>query len=98
MAARLRKMHQEDVRTKIRASLLVNKLEDHVLKGTEMSATQVSAAMGLLKKVVPDLAAVQHTGPNGGPIATTSVDYTDAPDAVIRWLAGQNPADDATHH
>jgi hypothetical protein len=59
------------VRDKIRASQLVNRLEDHVLVETELSATQVSAALGLLKKCVPDLAATEHSGPDGGAIRLT---------------------------
>ena len=33
-----------------------------------MSGTQVTAAIALLKKVMPDLAAVQHSGEDGGPM------------------------------
>ena len=33
-----------------------------------MSATQVQAANILLKKVMPDLAAVEHSGEGGGPM------------------------------
>lgn len=69
MAARLRKTHQEDVRQKIKAALLVKRLEDHVLKDTDLSKSQVSAALGLLKKVIPDLQATQVSGdPSGEPI------------------------------
>ena len=68
MAARLNQRHSDMVRDKIRASQLVNRLEDHVLGEVEMSSTQVSAALGLLKKCVPDLSAEQITGPDGGPI------------------------------
>ena len=60
MAARLNRRHQSMVREKIRASQLVNALENHVLGRKKMSATQVSAALGLLKKCVPDMAVVQH--------------------------------------
>lgn len=63
MAARLNPRHQDMVREKIRASQLVRKLENHVLgngkKAVEMSATQVQAALGLLKKCVPDLASTE---------------------------------------
>ena len=55
MAARLNRRHQDMVREKIRASQLVNRLEDHVLGEVDMSNTQVTAALGLLKKCVPDL-------------------------------------------
>ncbi len=55
MAARLRAKHQDEIREKIRASQLVNRLENHVLGEVEMKPTQVTAALGLLKKCVPDM-------------------------------------------
>jgi hypothetical protein len=58
MATRMRLTHQDDVRTKIQTSQLVNRLMSHILGEVELSATQVSAAMGLLKKTLPDLAVV----------------------------------------
>ncbi len=68
MAARLRLKHQDEVREKIRASQLVNRLEDHVLGEVEMTSTQVSAALGLLKKCVPDLQATELTGDPDAPV------------------------------
>ena len=68
MAARLNKRHQDCIREKIRASQLVNRLEDHVLGEVEMTATQVRAAEALLKKCVPDLKSTEHSGPGGGAI------------------------------
>lgn len=62
MAARLNRRHQEMVREKIRASQLINALENHVLGRRKMSSTQVTAALGLLRKIVPDMAMVEHTG------------------------------------
>ena len=68
MPARLNPRHQDMVREKIRASQLVNRLEKHVLpdddsgETVEMSATQIQAALGLLKKCVPDLKATEHSG------------------------------------
>ena len=55
------------VREKIRASQLINALEDHVLGGgkqdrSEMKQTQVTAALGLLKKCIPDLKSTEHEG------------------------------------
>ncbi len=48
-------------RLKIANSNILNCLLEHVEGNREMSATQVSAALGLLKKVLPDLASVQHS-------------------------------------
>lgn len=59
MAARLNKRHQQSIRDKIRASQLVNRLENHVFEDLELSQTQVNAALGLLKKCVPDLKATE---------------------------------------
>ena len=66
MAARINRLHQDSIREKIRASQLINALEDHVLKTgkqkRDMSATQVTAALGLLRKCVPDLTSTEHSG------------------------------------
>jgi hypothetical protein len=57
MAARLNPRHAEMIREKIRASQLVNRLEDHVFgeNDVDLTASQVTAALGLLKKCVPDI-------------------------------------------
>ena len=62
MAERLRKFHQDDVRTKIQTSQLINRLADHGLGKIELSATQVRSIEVLLKKTLPDLQAVEHSG------------------------------------
>jgi len=54
--------HQEDVRKKIQASQLINRLHDHVLGKVEMSATQLKAAEILLKKSLPDLQSIDLYG------------------------------------
>jgi len=58
----------EEHRVKIKNSNILNALIEHAEGKREMSSTQVTAAMGLLKKVMPDLQAVQHTGDDGGPV------------------------------
>jgi hypothetical protein len=63
MAARTRKIrHDEETRAKIQSSQIVNRLMDHINGNVELSATQVSSALGLLRKTLPDLAAVEHSG------------------------------------
>ena len=57
--------HQEDVRKKIQASQLINRLEKHVYGDVELSTTQVRAAEILLKKCIPDLSQIQGTGTDG---------------------------------
>lgn len=66
----------EKVRARIKTSMILNALTNHVLRGTEMNKTQVTAAIALLKKTLPDLANVQmeHSGKDGGPIVITSTD------------------------
>lgn len=76
MAARLNRKHQDSVREKIRASQLVNALEKHVLGRSKMQATQVTAALGLLKKCVPDLSRAEVTGKDGGDLqARVTVEF-----------------------
>lgn len=74
MAARLRKTHQDDVRLKIQASTIIHRLMGHVSGETDMTPTQVRAAEILLRKTLPDLAAQEISGPDGGPVQ-----------AVVTW-------------
>lgn len=52
-------------RVKIQNSNILNALIEHVEGIREMSATQVSAGLGLLKKIMPDLAASADMGDDG---------------------------------
>ena len=36
-----------------------------------MDSSQVTAALGVLKKSLPDLASIEHKGEGGGPITVT---------------------------
>jgi len=51
----------DDHRTKIANSQILKCLIEHVEGKREMSATQVSAGLGLLKKVMPDLSSADNT-------------------------------------
>lgn len=62
MAARKNLPHAELTRLRIKSSMLVNALMNHVAGKRELSATQVRAAEILLRKIVPDLASVEHSG------------------------------------
>ena len=65
MAARKRKIrHDENTRQKIQVAQIINRLTKHINGKVEMSATQVSAALGLLRKTLPDLATqqIEHSG------------------------------------
>lgn len=74
MAARLNPRHQQSVRDKIRSSQLINALENHVLKGKPLESSQVTAALGLLKKCVPDLSSAELTGKDGVDLIPTSLE------------------------
>ena len=64
------KLHQEDVRAKIQCGQLVKRLQDHALSkdDSELSASRLKAIEILLRKKVPDLAAIQLTGEGGGAV------------------------------
>lgn len=71
MAARLKPRHQDEVRTKIQASQLINVLQNHALdkKGAEeLSTSRLKAIEILLRKSVPDLSAITLSGDQANPI------------------------------
>ena len=69
MAARTRQPnHDERARAKIRSSQLINRLIAFVDGTVELSGAQVTAALGLIRKTLPDLRHVELTGPGGGPL------------------------------
>ena len=55
----------KNTRDKIQASLLINRLMDCSSGKLELNAQQVNAAKTLLNKVLPDLKAIELTGPEG---------------------------------
>jgi hypothetical protein len=62
MAVRRDLYHPEEVRAKIKTSQLVNRLQEFIFGTVEMSKSQVSAAIGLLRKTMPDLSAMTVSG------------------------------------
>lgn len=69
MAARTRKVKHDDfTRERIKTTQLVNRLEKHALGEIEMEPTQVRAIEVLLRKSLPDLSAVTHSGDKDKPI------------------------------
>lgn len=64
MAARSNRIqHDENTRKKIQASQLINRLTNHALSDEDiMSQSQVNAALGLLKKTLPDLKQMELSG------------------------------------
>ena len=74
MAARKQLWHPDEVKAKIQASQLINRLTAHALSDEPiMDASQVAAATRLLNKVVPDLKAMELTGAEGGPLEVNIV-------------------------
>jgi hypothetical protein len=74
MAARKQLWHPDEVKARIQASQLINRLTAHALSDEPiMDASQVTAATKLLNKVVPDLKAVEVTGAEGGPLEVNIV-------------------------
>jgi hypothetical protein len=67
-------------RDKIKNSNILNALIEHATGEREMSATQVTAGLGLLKKVMPDMQAVALSGDEeGAPIVIRATIGGDAP-------------------
>jgi hypothetical protein len=52
----------DEHRAKIRVTQILKYLGEHMEGLRELSSTQVQAAQILLKKVMPDLAAIEHSG------------------------------------
>jgi hypothetical protein len=71
--------YPEVARERIKSTLLIEKLQNHILAGDEeypMTKTQVSAAIALLKKTVPDLQSIEatHKGDALNPIMISVTD------------------------
>lgn len=63
------KLHQEDVRKKIQVGQLLETLQNHALSGeSELSASRLKAIEILLRKSMPDLQAVTHSGDDEQPV------------------------------
>jgi hypothetical protein len=80
MAARKNKiLHAEKTKDLIRASQLLNRLNSFAVGKIEMSRAQVAAAEIVIRKVVPDLKAVELTGngPNNEIVQKIVVEIVD---------------------
>jgi len=58
MAARKTTYLNDSWRQRIKTSMLINRLTDHVNGKVKLENSQVTAALGLLKKTAPDLTSV----------------------------------------
>lgn len=78
--------YAEAVRARIKAGGIVKRLEDHVAGKISLSSTQVAAGVALLRKIVPDMASVEHSGPGGGPIEMATPLQGEQAQAVIERI------------
>lgn len=77
MAARLNRRHSDEVRAKIQASVLIQRLQSHAMGELEMTASQIKAAEALLDRSVPKLSQIQHVGDEeGGPVRIETIQRT----------------------
>ncbi len=79
MAARLRKTHQDDVRTKIKVTELINRVQSYALgdiSDDDVSSNRLNAIKLLLNKALPDLQSVEITGDADNPLAITAIERT----------------------
>jgi hypothetical protein len=88
MAARITKGTKdvpwdERTRQRIKTSMLVNRLSDHVLNGADMSPTQIRAAEILLNKTLANLTATELVGS----VATYVARLPEPAHDAAAWLA-----------
>lgn len=63
MPARVNKIrHDQDTRKKIQAGNIINRLQKLIAGEIKMEPHAVTAALGLLRKTLPDLTSVEHSG------------------------------------
>ena len=79
----------DEHRGKIASSNILNALIEHVSGSREMTATQVSAGIALLKKVMPDLSAIDHSGEVTTPYVMRAPMPADTAEA---WEKDNSPA------
>jgi hypothetical protein len=76
-----------EMREKIKATLIIKKLEGHILNDNELKPSQVNAALGLLKKVVPDLTSMELSNKDDVPLKLDHVVMT-AEEAYKKLING----------
>jgi hypothetical protein len=75
MAARTNLRQQEQTRAAIQTSQLVNRLQRFALADpdVEIDAGRLKAIEVLLRKTLPDLSAVSHSGDEENPVVVTEI-------------------------
>jgi len=74
MAARINKRHSEEVRAKIQASVIIDRVQKHMNGEIEMTSSQLKAAEMLLDRSVPKLSQIQHSGDETNPILFAKIE------------------------
>ena len=90
----------EDWKNKIKATAILNRLNECVNGEVELNAQQIKAADIILKKLVPDLARTELTGKDGEDIKIQSSDVTQRvlqaiPQEQLESLLSEKPQDNA---
>lgn len=68
--------HQDDVRAKIQAAQIINRLQSAFDGTIELSQIQVNIGKTLLDKALPDLKAIEHTGAGDkGELLINTIEY-----------------------
>lgn len=75
MAARTNLRQQDATRSAIQTSQLVNRLQDFALakEGVDIDTNRLKAIEVLLRKSLPDLSTVTHTGDPDNPVTITAI-------------------------
>lgn len=79
--------HDEKTRLKIKTSQIINRLMGLVNGEAEMAPHHVTAALGLLKKTLPDLSSIEMSGPGGGPVEYKEVGDKERARALAAFVA-----------
>ena len=91
MPARNRVGLSENTRERIKTTMIVKRLVDHIDGKIELKQTQIRAAEILLRKVLPDVQAISHEVSGS---VTHVTDVTDQ--ALIQYLESQRAIADQT--
>ena len=79
MAVKRTKRLSDDHRLKIQTTQLINRLTSFINGEIKLEPAQVTAALGLLKKALPDLASTQLTNDPENPLHTKhTVEFIDS--------------------
>lgn len=69
----------DEHRVKIQNSNILNALIEHTMGEREMSSTQVSSGLGLLRKVLPDLGTMELKNADGEALVVKTIYETKPP-------------------